>query len=214
MSKQFDESKHPRDETGKFTDGVGTKAEQDKLKNLGVSVEESKENSSLSNEEKRLQKLTGEKVEKVLTDEEKRKNNKKERLERDKRLANIIKSFDPIPLKIGDKKILAEFDKFTAKKNIYNKEIIDRAGVKWKKEHIEQLPKILKNVKYIRADKEKGKDKAAHKGVKQWHYFRLKLRDKNKKFNLLLNVREKNNRYFIYEIKITKRASKKKKKRV
>ncbi len=32
--KQFDESKHPRDETGKFTEGVGTEAEQKRVEEL------------------------------------------------------------------------------------------------------------------------------------------------------------------------------------
>ena len=32
--KEFDESKHPRDETGKFTEGVGTKAEQKRVEEL------------------------------------------------------------------------------------------------------------------------------------------------------------------------------------
>ena len=32
--KEFDESKHPRDETGKFTEGVGTEAEQKRVEEL------------------------------------------------------------------------------------------------------------------------------------------------------------------------------------
>ena len=209
MDKEFDESKHPRDEKGKFTDGVGTEAEKEKLKDLGISIKERKESTTLTNEEKRLQEITGEKVEHEPTDEEK-KQRRKERIQQDKKLANIIKSFKPIQLKIGDKEILAEFDKFTAKKNIYNKKIRDRVGFKWKKEHIEQLPKILKNVKYWKPSLEQGKITPAHIGVKQWHYFRLKLRDKKKKYNMLVNVREKNNKFYIYEIEITQRKNKKK----
>ncbi len=32
--KEFDESKHPRDEAGKFTEGVGTEAEQKRVEEL------------------------------------------------------------------------------------------------------------------------------------------------------------------------------------
>ena len=199
MDKSFDESKHPRDATGKFTDGVGTKAEQEKLKKLGISTKESKESSNLNNEEKRLQEITGEKVEDV----------KQRRKERNKQLVHTIKNFDPIPLKIGDKEILAEFDTFTAKKNIFARGKSDQEGYLWKRKHVEQLPKILNNIRYLRSDKEKGKNTPQHKGVKQWHYFKLKVRDGKNKHNMLVNVREKNNKYYVYEIAITKRQKKK-----
>lgn len=201
MDKSFDESKHPRDATGKFTEGVGTKAEQEKLEKLGISTKESKESSNLNNEEKRLEEITGEKVENV----------KQRRKERNKQLVHIIKNFDPIPLKIGDKKILAEFDTFTANKNIFAKGNSDKVGVKWKKKHIEQLPKILKSIKYVGTSKETGKNLPQHKGVKQWHYFRLKVRDGKDRYALLANVREKGKKFHLYEIKVTKRVKGKKK---
>ncbi len=204
MDKSFDESKHPRDATGKFTDGVGTKAEQEKLKKLGISTKESKESSNLSNEEKRLQEITGKKVENI----------KQRRKERNKQLIHTIKNFDPILLKIGDKEIQVEFDTFTANKNIFAKGNSDKMGVKWKRKHIEQLPKILKNIKYWRSDKEIGKNTLQHKGVKQWHYFKLKIRDRKSQYNMLVNVREKNNKYYVYEIAVKKRLPKNKKKRV
>ena len=204
MDKSFDESKHPSDATGKFTDGVGTKAEQEKLKKLGISTKESKESSNLSNEEKRLQEITGEKVEDV----------KQRRKERNKQLVHTIKNFDPIPLKIGDKKIQVEFDQFTAKKNIFARGKSDQEGYLWKREHIEQLPKMLKNIRYWKSDKEIGKNTLQHKGVKQWHYFKLKMRDRKNKYNMLVNVREKNNKYYVYEIAVKKRLPKNKKKRV
>lgn len=194
MDKEFDESKHPRDETGKFTEGVGTKAEQEKLKKLGISTKESKESSNLNNEEKRLQEITGEKVEDV----------KQRRKERNKQLVHIIKNFDPIPLKIGDKEILAEFDTFTAKKNLFTKGNSDTVGNAYKRKNIHRLSVLLKNLKYDSSSTEKGKNNQAHKGVRQWHYFQKTIKTKQGSLNVLVNIRDTGQKQSIYEIKITK----------
>lgn len=136
---------------------------------------------------------------------------REERKRQNKKLVHTIKNFDPIPLKIGDKEILAEFDTFTANKNIFTQGNSDKVGLKWKREHIEQLPRMLKNIQYVGTSKETGKNLPQHKGVKQWHYFRLKVRDGKNRYTLLINVREKGKKFYIYEIKVTKRVKKKKK---
>lgn len=205
MDKSFDESKHPRDKTGKFTEGVGTKAEQEKLEKLGISTKESKESSNLNNEEKRLQEITGEKVEDV----------KQRRKERNKQLVHIIKNFDPIPLKIGDKEILAEFDKYTAKKNLFTKGRSDNLGYAYKRKNVERLPKIVANATYWKSKEECGKETKQHKGIKEWHYFSNIVRTRKRRFLVLINIRDTGVKQSIYEIKITQLKKREKyKKRV
>ena len=214
---------------------IGTPAEKAKLKReYGIDLDKIEQKSNLTNEEKRLQELTGEKVKKELTDEEK-KNRKQKRHEKNKRkkrqwteeerqvwnaenkeLKKILQNHPPITIQIDGRKVQAHFDKFTAKKNIYKACKSDEQGFEWKRKHMQYIGKLIEKSKYWTTDEERGNKldkngnvKEAHRGVKWWHYLRLKLRDRKAKFDMLVNIREKNNNFYIYEIAITQRENKK-----
>lgn len=201
MDKEFDESKHPRDETGKFTEGVGTKAEQEKLKKLGIDMQEQQEKSNLTNEEKRLEELTGEKVENELTDAEKKQNKKESKK---KKLAKKIANFQSITLHIKDKSMECQFDNLTANKNIHAKGNSDKAGYKFKQANLKKLREFVVGAKYSHSKVEEGKENIAHKGVKEWHYLKNTVETPKGKFNIFVNIRDKGKKQYIYEISFRK----------
>lgn len=121
-----------------------------------------------------------------------------------KQLVEKIMSFQPIELQIGDRTIIAQFDKYSANKNIYGRNRSDYKGFEYKKNNIEQLPSIIKNSTYVRSEPEIGKNKPQHKGVKEWHYFINQIDTAKGKFNAVINIRDKGSEQFVYEVAIKK----------
>lgn len=218
---QFDESKHPRDEAGKFTDGVGTKAEQEKLAQMGISVKEKKQDTNLTNEEKRLQELTEEKADKELTEEEKKR---QAIIERDNKNIEIIRAFKPVKQQIvqdnKNKDIYIKFTQTTAEENIFEKrrvkdgkKLYDIHGYRFKIENIKKLPSFIANAKYMGTSPEQGKTSKAHLDAKMWHYFTDIIHAKNgKKYKVIVNVKENFNGEYIAHLLQIKRLKNKKQK--
>lgn len=205
MDKEFDKSKHPRDETGKFTEGVGTKAEQEKLEKLGIDMQEKQEKSNLTNEEKRLEELTGEKIEKELTDEEKKASYSS-------KLKEKITSLKPVTLKINGKSIIVEFDFETCKKNMHSKSKSTQAGFNYKKKNIDKWREIISKGVFMRDAKEEGKSGPRHNKTEHWYYFKAKHKDGDKNFNVLINIRKhKGGKYYVDELAFRKIYQEKKK---
>lgn len=124
-----------------------------------------------------------------------------------KELHNYIRSLNPVKLQINDGEIIAEFDRFSADKNIYGQGRSDKSGYDYKLSNPTQIPKIVESSKYSYSQKEQGKDTQQHKGVKQWHYFTNEIQTENGNFNVVVNVRDKGENQFVYEIAIKKKKT-------
>lgn len=121
-----------------------------------------------------------------------------------KELVQKLMKFEPITLKLNDRTITAQFDKFGAKKNVYSKENSDMEGYTYKLQHVDDLPNIISSSTFVRSSPEKGKDTPQHKGVKEWHYFINKVKTENGEFNVLINIRDKGNDQYVYEVAFNK----------
>lgn len=123
-----------------------------------------------------------------------------------KELVQKLMKFEPITLKLNDKTITARFDKYGAKKNVYSIENSDIEGYTYKLQHIDELPNIISSSTFARSSPEKGKDTPQHKGVKEWHYFINKVKSENEEFNVLINIRDKGNDQYVYEVAFNKKT--------
>ncbi len=121
-----------------------------------------------------------------------------------KQLVDKIMSFQPIELQIRDRTIIAQFDKYTANKNVYERNRSDYKGFAYKKDNIEQLPTIIKSSTYSYSTPEIGKKLPQHRGVKEWHYFINQIDTEKGKFDVVINVRDKGNEQFVYEVAFKK----------
>lgn len=117
-----------------------------------------------------------------------------------KELVQFIQDCEPIELKIYDKTILAEFDKYSADKNIYAKGRSTQKGFNFKISHIQELPEFMQGAEYTHSKHEIGKMTKQHKGVKEWHYFKKEIQIGDEKYDVVINVRDKGNRQFVYEV--------------
>lgn len=70
--------------------------------------------------------------------------------------------------------------------------------------NIKALPSIIENSKYTYSKDEIGKLNKAHKGVKQWHYFAKQIETDTGKYNVTINIRDKGNEQFVYEVAFRK----------
>lgn len=191
----WEESKHPRDAEGKFTDkGQGTPAERKRLEELGVGNGKKiiTQQHSLKKEE-----VSNYKKEQVIKLIKTLNEVKKIKL---KELVELVKSFQPIELEINDRTILAAFDKYSAEKNIYTRANSTHRGFTFKINNINELPKIIQDSSYVYSKKEIGKETRQHKGVKEWHYFKNNIQVGNEKYNVVINVRDKGDKQYIYEV--------------
>lgn len=117
-----------------------------------------------------------------------------------KNLKEYIKSLAPIKLKMNENEIIAEFDEYTANKNIYDQGKSDKIGFQYKLNHIENLPSYIQDAKYSHSKVELGKNTKWHKGVSQWHYFTKGLKTDEGDFNVVINVRDKGSNKYFYEV--------------
>ena len=121
-----------------------------------------------------------------------------------KELANKIRNFEPITLDINGRKIIAKFDKHTANKNIYDYEHNNSSvdGFNYKMTHIDEIPQVIKSSHYDHSapSREESKNKPAHIGVVEWHYFKTQIKTKHQVFDVTVNIRDKGNEQFVYEI--------------
>ena len=124
-----------------------------------------------------------------------------------KEMHTFIKSLQPINLQINGDEIFAEFDEFTADKNIYKPGNSDVDGFSYKLEHYKEFPEFIKNSNYIKSKSETGKSTKQHKGVDSWHYFRKDISTDKGVFNITINIRNKKNRHFIYEVSLKKKKT-------
>lgn len=122
-----------------------------------------------------------------------------------KELAAMIKNFQPIELHTDSKDILAEFDNFTANKNIYDIGNSNKDGYKYKIANIANIPQMIKDSKYTHSSKETGKTSKQHKNVNEWHYFSNQIETEKGKYNVVVNVRDLGKRQFVYEIAIKRK---------
>ena len=125
--------------------------------------------------------------------------------EEKKKLVQDIMSFKPIELQIGNGKIRAEFDKFSVRKNIYDVGRSDVLGYNFKISNIKNIPDFIKSSKYDKSKLEKGKGTAQHKDVCNWHYFVNEIKDKEKVFDMVVNIRDKGAKQYFYEIFFTEK---------
>ena len=122
-----------------------------------------------------------------------------------KNLKEYIISLSPIKLTIKGNEIIAEFDEYTAKKNLFSQGKSDKKGFQYKLNHIENLPSFIQSAQYSHSTAESGKKSKWHKGVKQWHYFTKELNTDEGKFNVVVNVRDKGLNNYIYEVVFRKK---------
>ena len=180
---EWDESEHPRDEDGRFTSKGGGQST--------ISQENSEEDSI-----KKVQQSTstGEKTNKVPISKEKFK-----------QFVSDILNFEPIKLKIKDRTIIAKFDKYSAQKNVYTRGTSSHEGYLFKLDNIHNLPSYIESSTYSYSKQETGKETRQHKGVKEWHYFINQIETTEGVFNITVNVRDKGNNQFIYEVAFRKK---------
>lgn len=122
-----------------------------------------------------------------------------------KQLVKDIQSLKPIKLKIRDREILAEFDKYCAEKNIYTMGRSDSDGFNFKLANINKIPEFIESSKYDHSTAEIGKTKKQHKDVKEWHYFINKIKDTKETFDMVVNIRDKGINQYVYEISFKKK---------
>lgn len=179
---EWDEAEHPRDSDGKFTSKGGGQSTMGQAKDEGQSTKKDQQASS-----------AGEQTSKVPIS--------KERL---KQLVGDILNFEPITLKIGDRTITAKFDKYSAQKNIYTRGTSTHEGYLFKLDNVHNLPSYIESSKYAYTKQETGKMSRQHQGVKEWHYFINKIQTSEGVFDITVNVRDKGNNQFIYEVAFRK----------
>ena len=179
---EWDEEEHPRDSKGKFT----FKGDKELPSNQEKTESQSVKNNQQTNP-------TDEKTKKVPIT--------KERL---KQLVKDILNFNPITLKIGDRTITAKFDKYSAQKNVYTRGTSTHEGYLFKLGNIHNLPTYIESSKYDHTKQEIGKKSRQHRGVKEWHYFINKIRTSEGMFDISVNVRDKGDNQFIYEVAFRK----------
>ena len=124
-----------------------------------------------------------------------------------KEIHNYIKSLSPIKLSINDDEILAEFDKYTADKNVYGHGKSDAQGYNYKISNVDKLPSIIEDSKYQYSKKELGKISPQHRNVKEWHYFTKQIDTEKGPFNIVVNVRDKGKNQYVYEVAIRKKKT-------
>ncbi|MBQ8443769.1 MAG: hypothetical protein IJX25_00235 [Clostridia bacterium] len=178
---EWDEAEHPRDSDGKFTSKGGGQSTTSQSKR----EKESEKKDAYQRLATTLKKIA----------ESKLKVSKPKMAD----LVNKIMNFEPIKLNIGDREILAEFDKYGAKKIVWgkseNEKDYDR---KIKLKNIDNLPQYIKTSTYLRSAAEEGKTTDAHKGVKEWHYFINELDTNKGKFNIQIDIRDKGKNQYVY----------------
>ena len=123
-----------------------------------------------------------------------------------------IQRFKPIKktLKNG-KEILIEFDENTFGKNI-NEETFNSTieGWEWKLNNVHKWKEILLNARYIGTSPErgnklnkKGKIKAAHIGVKEWHYFQGVYKSgTGQRYWYKFHIRDSGEKQYVYELEV------------
>lgn len=178
---EWNESEHPRDEDGKFT---------------------SKGGQSITNQEKTKSQSTKKDAIKHLVGTLKKIKNIKV-----KEIHSFIKSLDPISLQINGDEIIAEFDKFTADKNLYKPGNSDNEGFHYKIEHFKDFPEFIKDSKYYKSKSETGKTAKQHKGVDSWHYFKKEITIDKGVFKITINIRNKGDKHLIYEVSFQKKKT-------
>lgn len=121
-------------------------------------------------------------------------------------LVKKIRNFEPISLKIGDREIVAKFDRDGAKKIIYGKSKSEEKfetykDYKVKLRNIDKIPEFIKTSNYQSSSPEDGKSGDTHKGVKEWHYFENKVDIENKKYDIFIDVRDKGQNQYVYFVR-------------
>lgn len=179
---EWDEVDHPRDSDGKFTSKGGGQSTMSQVKTESQSTKKDQQANS-----------TGQTNKVPIS---------KERL---KQLVGDILNFDPITLKMGDKTITAKFDRYSAQKNVYTRGTSTHEGYLFKLDNIHNLPSYIESSQYAYTKQETGKMSRQHQGVKEWHYFINQIQTSEGVFNITVNVRDKGNNQFIYEVAFRKK---------
>ena len=173
------ESQHPRDEEGKFVKKGEDVSSQ-------VKQESETKQDVLRHLVETLKKVKSIKI---------------------KEIVSFIKSLNPINLKINDDEIVAEFDKFTADKNVFSIGNSDIEGYKYKLSNVDKLPSYIEGSEYQYSKIETGKKTRQHKGVKEWHYFSKEISTEKGTFDIVVNVRDKGKNKYIYEVSFKKKKT-------
>lgn len=191
----FNESEHPRANDGKFTN-KDTPAEEQRYNELYG--EKELKNKKIEHLVDVLKKGKDKNVGQLL---DVLNRVKKVRL---KEIHNYIRTLNPVKLKMNNDEIIAEFDKFTADKNVYTIGNSDVDGYRYKLTNTKEIPKHIEQSNYDYSKSEVGKTAKQHKGVKEWHYFKKTIKTNDGNFNMVVNVRDKGNNRYIYEIALKK----------
>lgn len=101
---------------------------------------------------------------------------------------------------MGNRTNVAKFDKYATQKNIYTRGTSTHEGYLFKLNNIHNLPSYIESSKYAYSKQEIGKTSRQHQGVKEWHYFINEILTSEGEFNITINVRDKGNNQFIYEV--------------
>jgi len=182
---EWNESEHPRDSDGKFTSkGGGTQSSNSQVKQ-GLSASKKDQEENPGTQKQRID-ISKEKL---------------------KQLVNDILSYKPIKLKMKDKTITAQFDKYSASKNVYGRWNSNHEGYLFKLSNIHNLPQYIETSTYSHSKPESGKTSRQHKGVKEWHYFINKVQTNDATYNITVNVRDKGSNQYIYEVAVNKQKS-------
>ena len=175
---EWDEADHPRDSDGKFTSKGGGQSTMSQVKTESQLTKK----DAVKHLIETLKKIKNVKI---------------------KEIHSFIKSLNPIKLQIKDDEIIAEFDKFTADKNVFSIGNSDIEGYNYKLSNVEKLPSYIEGSKYKYSKAETGKSARQHKGVKEWHYFSKEVGD----YNITVNVRDKGANKYIYEVSFKKKKT-------
>lgn len=124
-----------------------------------------------------------------------------------KEIHTFIKELNPINLKINGDNIIAEFDKFTADKNVYKPGNSDTLGFRYKLENYKNFPEFIKDSHYTKTKAEIGKTTKQHKGVDSWHYFQKEISTDKGVFRITINLRNKKDKHFVYEVSLQKKKT-------
>ena len=203
----WEESKHPRDDDGRFTTKNGTPAEHKRLREKGIISKEEEKELNHKVRSSSIKAETGYTITATKA-EMKKLEEKRIKVERSK-LSTLVKQvikFEPIKLKIGDREIIAKFDRVGAGKIVYGKgkyESFEEKQIKLL--NIQNLPEYIKTATYRNSEKDVGKTGKAHENVLEWHYFINEVKTTQGIFNIQIDVRDKGENQFVYFVTFKKK---------
>lgn len=72
----------------------------------------------------------------------------------------------------------------------------------FKIKNLNKLPDYVSNTTFDFSKNETGKESRQHRGIKLWHYFKGMVETDSGIYEIVVNVRDKGDRQFVYEVSI------------